>query len=93
MPTQTIPVSRINIPLKNRETIDQAELKSLAATMDSHSLLSAITVRPVGYGAATSKNGQFDLVAGERRLRAAMEVLGWKEIECNVLDVDDERAA
>lgn len=92
MPVQTIPIQRITIPPGNREQIDEAELQGLAETMKKRSMLQAITVRPVGFGAAAHKDGKFSLVTGERRLRAAM-LLGWQEIEANVQDVSDEDAA
>src|SRR5690606_15757541 len=43
-------------------------------------LLQPVVVRP--------KNGSFELIAGERRLRAVQE-LGWKTIPAVVKDVDD----
>lgn len=93
MPTRMIPIDRIEIPGgKNREKIDPDELKGMAETMKKRGQLQAIAVRPVGYGAADSKDGKFTLVAGERRLRAA-KLLKWHEIECTVQDLDDEAAA
>lgn len=91
MATELIDIQRIEIPPKNRDQIDETELKSLAATMRSHGLKAPLIVRPIGYGAATHKNGKLNLVAGERRLRAAI-LLGWKEIECKVEEIDDETA-
>jgi ParB family chromosome partitioning protein len=69
------------IHLQPRRTFTEAELAELEASLRSSGLLQPITVRPKG-------QGKWELVAGERRLRAATR-LGWTEIPAVVRDFDD----
>lgn len=64
-----------------RRTFTNAELAELEASLRTNGLLQPITVRPKG-------QGKWELVAGERRLRAASR-LGWTEIPAVVRDFDD----
>ena len=63
-----------------RRTFTEAELAELEASIRASGLLQPITVR--------SRPGGWELVAGERRLRAAGR-LGWTEIPALVRDFDD----
>lgn len=67
-------------PYQPRREFDEAELSELQASLQSSGLLQPITVRPVA--------GGYELIAGERRLRAATR-LGWTEIPAIIRDVDD----
>lgn len=63
-------------------------VEDLAASIKKDGLLSALTVRP------SADEGKFDLVCGERRLKA-LDVLGFDEIPVLIrtdLSGDDERA-
>jgi ParB family transcriptional regulator, chromosome partitioning protein len=64
-----------------RRTFTEGELTELEASLRTNGLLQPITVRPKG-------EGKWELVAGERRLRAATR-LGWTEIPAVVRDFDD----
>lgn len=64
-----------------RRTFTESELAELEASLRANGLLQPITVRPKG-------QGKWELVAGERRLRAATR-LGWNEIPAVVRDFDD----
>jgi ParB family chromosome partitioning protein len=64
-----------------RRTFTEAELSELAASIKSNGLLQPITVR-------SQPGGGWELVAGERRLRAVSR-LGWTEIPAVVHDFDD----
>jgi ParB family transcriptional regulator, chromosome partitioning protein len=76
-----IPVSRIRPnPFQPRKTFNAEELAELEASLASSGLLQPITVRRAG--------GAYELVAGERRLRAATN-LGWVEIPALIKDLDD----
>ncbi len=70
-------------PFQPRRSFAAAELEELAASIRVNGLLQAIVVRK----SATGRT--FELVAGERRLRAVQQ-LGWSEIPAQVRDVDDE---
>ena len=76
-----IPISRIRAnPFQPRKTFNADELAELQASLASSGLLQPITVRPAG--------DAYELIAGERRLRAATN-LGWTEIPALVKDLDD----
>lgn len=67
-------------PYQPRRDFDEAELSELQASLKSSGLLQPITVRRSG--------DQFELISGERRLRAAVR-LGWTEIPAIIRDADD----
>jgi len=67
-------------PFQPRTRIDEAELADLANSMQVSGLLQPIIVRP--------RDGGYELIAGERRWRAA-ERLGWPKIAAVVREVDD----
>jgi ParB family chromosome partitioning protein len=78
---QRIPLSRIRAnPYQPRREFDPAELAELEASLKTSGLLQPITVRKRG--------DAYELVAGERRLRAATN-LQWPEITAIVRDFDD----
>lgn len=77
-----IPVSAIQPnPFQPRRTFDQAAIDELASSMTSSGLLQPIVLRPMG-------TGTYQLIAGERRWRAATQ-LEWTEIGAVLRDVDD----
>lgn len=67
-------------PYQPRRAFDEAALSDLAESLRSSGLLQPIVVRPA--------DGGYELIAGERRLRAA-DRLGWSEIGGIVREVDD----
>jgi ParB family transcriptional regulator, chromosome partitioning protein len=67
-------------PFQPRTRIDEAELTDLANSMQASGLLQPVIVRP--------RDGGYELIAGERRWRAA-ERLGWPKIPAVVKEVDD----
>jgi ParB family chromosome partitioning protein len=77
-----LPVAQIRPnPYQPRRAIDPDALAELAGSLQSAGLLQPIVVR-------RAAPGGYELIAGERRLRAA-EHLGWSEIGAVVRDVDD----
>ena len=81
---QTIAVDQIRPnPYQPRQTFRPEELAELEASLRATGLLQPVTVRPTADGTA------FELVAGERRLRAAVN-LGWTEIAAVVRPIDDQ---
>lgn len=64
-----------------RRVFNEAELAELESSLRTSGLLQPITVRP-------KSGGGWELVAGERRLRAATR-LGWTEIPALIRDFDD----
>src|SRR5262245_55046891 len=53
----------------------------LAKSISANGLLHAPSVVPV-----EGRDGYFKVVAGRNRIYACGKILGWKEVECNVLD-------
>ena len=81
-----IPVNQIRSnPFQPRQNFNIEELKELQESLKSSGLLQPITVRrrPDGVDG-------YELVAGERRLRAATS-LGWTTISAIVKDLDDRQ--
>lgn len=78
-----IPIVKIRMnPFQPRKDFPPDALKDLRESLKSSGLLQPITVR------RSREEGSFELVAGERRLRAATE-LGWNAISAVVKDIDD----
>lgn len=81
---KSIPIGQIGRnPFQPRREFNSEELGELQESLNSSGLLQPITVRR-----RPGKDG-FELIAGERRLRAAMK-LGWKEIPAIIKDIDDK---
>ena len=75
-----LPVSEIEPnPNQPRRVFDEDALRELAASIAEYGVLSPLAVR-LHYG-------RYELVAGERRLRAA-RIAGLRKVPCVVLDVD-----
>jgi len=70
-----------------RTRMDEGALNELAASIKAQGLLQAILVRPVD-----SLQGKYEIIAGERRFRAA-QIAGLSEVPVLVKDVGDEAAA
>ena len=68
-------------PEQPRKTFDEEALQELAGSLDSNGLLQPIVVRPDPEG----NNGDYLLIAGERRWRAA-GILGWDTIPALIRD-------
>lgn len=79
-----VPVRAISPnPLQPRKEFRPGELAELAASIEASGLLQPLLVRKAASGAG------YELVAGERRLRAVKQ-LGWTEVPAQVRDVDDD---
>ncbi len=80
-----VPVDRIDAnPNQPRLTFDEDTLLELAASITEHGVLQPILVRP---GAA----GRYQLIAGERRWRAA-KIAGLRQIRAIIEEIDDDTA-
>jgi ParB family chromosome partitioning protein len=71
-----------------RTRMDEGALNELAASIKAQGLMQPILVRPVG----ESGSGKYEIIAGERRFRAA-QIAGLAEVPVLVKDVDDQAAA
>jgi ParB family chromosome partitioning protein len=77
-----LPLSQIKPnPYQPRQDVDPQALEELKASIRQAGLLQPVVVR-------TGKDGTFELIAGERRLRAC-QALGWERIPAVKRDVDD----
>lgn len=80
---KSIPIGQITSnPFQPRQEFNPEELSELRESIHAAGLLQPITVRR-----RVGKDG-FELIAGERRLRAARS-LGWKEIPAIIKEIDD----
>ncbi len=70
-------------PFQPRKSFKPAELSELQGSLQSSGLLQPITVRP------SPKGSGYELIAGERRLRAAAN-LGWPTIPAVIKDLSDQ---
>ncbi len=78
-----LPIGRISSnPNQPRQRFDEEALQDLAASIREHGILQPILVRP-------RADGHFQLVAGERRWRAA-KLAGLQEVPAIVENIDDE---
>lgn len=81
---KSIPIAQIvRNPFQPRKEFRQEELTELEESLKASGLLQPITVR------RRAGKGGFELIAGERRLRAATK-LGWKEIPAIIKEIDDK---
>ena len=72
-------------PYQPRREFKEAELRELGESIKNNGLVQPPTVRK-------NSAGRYELIAGERRLRAA-QLIGWKKIQVVVKEVDDQTAA
>ncbi|HEX4608013.1 MAG TPA: ParB/RepB/Spo0J family partition protein [Urbifossiella sp.] len=82
-PANRLPVGAVTQnPYQPRKRFDDDELASLTASVKSHGVLQPLVVRQAGDG--------FQLIAGERRLRAA-RAAGLTEVPVHVVAFDDQQ--
>lgn len=80
-----IPINTVRPnPQQPRRSFDETALRELADSVRAYGILQPLTVRDRG--------GFYELVAGERRLRAA-RIAGLREVPCLVAEVGEEDAA
>ncbi len=73
-------------PGQPRQRMDEEALQSLSESISTHGVLQPILVRP-----HAELSGQYQIVAGERRWRAAA-LAGLEEVPISLHDLDDESA-
>jgi ParB family chromosome partitioning protein len=71
-------------PYQPRQTFDEAEIADLADSIRTHGILQPLVVRRTDNG--------FELIAGERRLRAA-QAADWRQVPVQIREVDDRQMA
>jgi len=71
-------------PFQPRREFGQSEIASLSESLKEHDMLQPILVRRIGE--------RFQLISGERRLRAAIQA-GWAQVPARIKDADDRLVA
>jgi ParB family chromosome partitioning protein len=71
-------------PYQPRQSFDETEIADLADSIRTHGILQPLVVRRLNDG--------FELVAGERRLRAA-QAADWRQVPVLIREVDDRQMA
>lgn len=71
-------------PFQPRRDFSETEIASLAESLKEHDMLQPVLVRRV--------NGRYQLISGERRLRAS-KLAGWKTIPARLREADDRLVA
>ncbi len=80
-----LPISRIDgNPFQPRQDVEDEDLQTLSDSLRAHGLLQPVVVRRAG--------DRYQLIAGERRLRAAAKA-GWKDVPVQVIEADDRQIA
>ncbi|MBI4718731.1 MAG: ParB/RepB/Spo0J family partition protein [Planctomycetes bacterium] len=69
-------------PFQPRSNVSQADIASLAQSIERNGLLQPIAVRPAG--------GGYEIIAGERRWAAA-KALGWAAVPVVIREADDRQ--
>ena len=83
--SRLVPVDRIEAnPDQPRQTWDEAAMDDLAASIREHGVLQPVLVRP-------REGGRYQLVAGERRWRAAKRA-GLQTVPAMIEEIDDDTA-
>ena len=82
-PYKLLPIQKIEPnPGQPRQDFDEEELQSLADSISTHGVVQPLTVRQVN-------NGYYQIVAGERRWRAA-RLAGLSQLPVVVIEADDK---
>ena len=84
-PYKLLPIHKVE-PNRNqpRQDFDEEELQNLAESLATHGMLQPLTVRELG-------NGYYQIIAGERRWRAA-RMAELKEVPAVIVEADDKKA-
>ena len=84
-PYQLLPIYKVEPnPDQPRQDFDEVELQNLADSIGTHGVVQPLTVRQ-------TPNGYYQIIAGERRWRAARQA-GLTEIPAVIIEADDRKA-
>ena len=84
-PYQLLPIYKVEPnPDQPRQDFDEAQLQALAESIGEHGMIQPLTVRPM-------PNGYYQIIAGERRWRAA-RMANLMEVPAGVMEADDKKA-
>lgn len=84
-PYQLLPIYKVEPnPDQPRQDFDEAQLQALAESIGEHGMIQPLTVRSM-------PNGYYQIIAGERRWRAA-RMANLMEVPAVVMEADDKKA-
>ncbi len=84
-PYQLLPIHKVEPkPDQPRQDFDEEELASLSESIATHGIIQPLTVRELS-------GGYFQIIAGERRWRAA-RMAGLSEVPAVIIEADDQKA-
>lgn len=82
---QTLPLYKIEPnPNQPRREFDESELQALADSISAHGIIQPLTLRQM-------ENGYYQIIAGERRWRAA-RMANLSEVPAVIIEADDKKA-
>lgn len=82
---QKLPIYKVEPnPDQPRHDFDEEELQALADSIEEHGIIQPLTVREL-------QNGYYQIIAGERRWRAA-RIANLQEIPAVIIEADDKKA-
>ena len=82
---QKLPIYKVEPnPDQPRHDFDEEELQALADSIEEHGIIQPLTVREL-------ENGYYQIIAGERRWRAA-RIANLQEVPVVVIEADDKKA-
>lgn len=84
--TEMVAVHLIVAGSNDRKMFSDQALRQLAASIDEHGIAQPPTLRRL-------PDGRFEIVAGERRVRAMRDILGWSEVPAMVREMTDDQAS
>lgn len=88
----TIPIERICAnPAQPRKTFEDSAIMRLADSLEQYGMLQPLSVRRI-MDEGHLEGGLFQLVAGERRLRAAT-LIGMTHVPCLIINADSKKSA
>ena len=67
-----------------RRDFDPERLEELARSIEAHGLINPVVVRK-------QDGGGYELIAGERRLRAMRDILKWEKVPVRLMDAEDTK--
>lgn len=91
-PARTLPVERLRPGrYQPRSRMDETALAELAASIRQHGVMQPIVVRPLAADAGAAGARAYEIIAGERRYRAA-QAAGLTEVPVIVREATDQEA-
>lgn len=89
---QTLQISALRAGrYQPRQAMDPESLQELADSIRAQGIMQPLLVRPIGVSGRPAGGTDYEIIAGERRFRAA-QIAGLKEVPVIVREVDDQAA-